>query len=192
MTKAIYDYIITPDEGKVLKDRTTSGVVLHTMMGDQDGRFLNRIGDVIHAPIHNSISAQKGDKILVSHGTFRKWQEVDGTLNHSNMIGEGNYFQSTNEIYAYKQDDIWYSTNNWIFVDPVDHVYSAIKGVETLRPDKGTIVFEQDPKFNNDQVSTGDFVTFRTGKYVTTIVDGKTYYRIMGKHILLNHGPHKD
>ena len=187
--RSIRHFIVTPDGGKVLNDTTESGIILHSMMGAEDGRFLNRLAHTEVEPLVNHTSATAGDTLLVSHNVFRKWQDYGGELEHSNMIGDGQYFLDSNNIYAYKNDE-WYSTNKWIIVDPVDHEYKELKGVETLRPDKGVIAFKQDPKHDTGQVKQGDFVTFRAGKFVTTIIDGKTYYRIMGKHILLNHGPH--
>ena len=179
---------MTPDGGREINDRTESGIVLHTMMGDQDGIFLNRVGNVVTAPLHNPISARKGDKVLVHHNTFRKGIDQEGNMYLGNMVGNGSYFQLPNRIYGYKNKDQWYSTNNWVLIDPINHEYSELKGVETLRPDKGSIAFPMDPLFNTLDAEVGDFITFRTGKFVTTVLDGKTYYRIMAKHILLNHG----
>ena len=188
-TISIHNYIIKPKDGKLLNDTTESGIILHSMMGDGEGRFLNRVGEVIHKPLKTTISASEKDDLLVSHNTFRKWQDYSGDLKHSNMIGEGNYFVRPESVYAYNKDGQWYSTNDWIFLDPQDYEYKGkFRGQDVLRPDKGTVVFPQDPIWNKDIVTVGDFVTFRAGKYVTTIIDGKTLYRIMGKHILLNNG----
>lgn len=188
MIKSAFNFIVTPKDGKLLNDTTESGIILHTMMGADDGRFLNRLADVEVAPTVNPTSAKDGDKLLVSHNTFRKWQDYGGELYHSNMIEEGKYFVKPSGVYAYNRDGEWFSTNGWIFVDPVNHEYKKLKGKETLRPDKGTITFKIDPLYDTGEVEVGDFVTFRAGKFVTTIIDGKTYYRIMAKHILLKHG----
>ena len=186
--KSITRFIVTPKDGKLLNDTTESGIILHSMMGADDGRFLNRLAHTEVEPLVNPTSATAGDELLVSHNTFRKWQDYGGELEHSNMIGEGKYFVQPNVIYAYNNGE-WFSTNKWIIVDPIDHEYKEIKGVETLRPDKGIVAFKQDPKHDTGEVEQGDFVTFRAGKFVTVYIEGKTYYRIMGKHILLNHGP---
>ena len=184
--KSISKFIITPDQDRKLTSITDSGFHLHNMMGDEEeGRFLNRIGLVKDEPLNNPILAKEGDRVIVQHNVFRQWLDYGGDLKHSNVLNDGTFFVDPGLIYAYERNGEWYSEGPWVFLDPtVNKKETTIQYREEFRPDKGTVVFNQ----RQDDIEIGDFVSYKIGKYIPTIIDGKEYYKILHKHILINHG----
>ena len=185
ITKSISKFIIAPDQDRKLTSVTESGIYLHNMMGDEEeGRFLNRIAIVKEVPLNNRTPVQAGDRIIVQHNVFRQWIDYGGDLKHSNVLDDGTFFVDPGLVYAYERDG-WNSMEPWIYVDPVAFKKDGvIKSKEELRPDKGVVAF----KSNYEDVSVGDFVSFRIGNFIPTLIDGKEYYRILHKHILTNEG----
>ena len=184
--KSITNFIIVPDKDRKLTSVTESGFYLHTMMGDEEeGRFLNRIAVVTHVPLDNRTPIKVGDRVIVQHNVFRQWLDYGGNLKHSNVLDDGSFFVRPDLIYAYEQDGFWNSVPGWIFINPTVHKQDTlVKAREEFRPDKGVVVFTP----MEDDVAVGDFISYKIGKYIPTLVDGVEYYRVLHKHILVNHG----
>ena len=190
MKTSIYDFILTPENDVVYKNKIEVGdneLILNTHIGVNDKDLLQIQGKVVNAPLYNRLSVKEGDRVIVQHNTFRVWSDRTGQIQHGSILEDGQYFVSNDLIFAYDSGDGWISTGGWVFLKPEEFQKDGVlKSEKTYRPDKGIIAFEQDPYFKDETLQVGDDIHFRTGKRVTTSIDGETYFRVRIKDILLN------
>lgn len=189
--RAINDYIVTPEGNKEYNNTTASGLILNNIVNHEDSKYINRVGVVDITPFHTYLSVKKGDRIVVQHNSFRQSTDEEGAVRKGKMISDDQFFIRPDHVYAY-HSDVWRSTWKWVFVKPITlKKEGTLESREELRPDKGVVAFEQDPLFPKEGIEVGDQVTFVTGRKVTTVIDGETYYRINYKDILINDGKRK-
>lgn len=190
--KSITKFVLRPTGDNAYNDTIDidgKDFKLKNMITHEDGSLINRQAKVINVPIGTLTSAKVGDEVYIQHNTFRHQLGAIGNITMGKMIGDGNYFLNDKEVFAYNDGSEWKSTNSWIFLEPIKFIKGgAFTSHEVLRPDKGVIAFSQDPRWRDDTLEVNDLVTFREGKRVTSEIDGKTYFRIRQRDILLNHG----
>lgn len=183
--KSIHNYIVTPENDKEYNNTTESGLILNSSINSEDAQYINRIGVVNTIPFHKYSSVKVGDRIVVQHNSFRNTTDMDGILKRGKLLGDGQYFIRPDHVYAY-HSNVWRATSKWVFVIPINHKHDGVlESQEERRPDQGIVAFEQDPLYPKEGISVGDHITFVTGRKVTTVIDGETYYRINYKDILL-------
>ena len=191
MRTSIFKFIAEPENGKVYKNSFKidgKDFVLNTHLDGKDKDLLQCQGVVLHAPLKNPLSVQDGDRIVVQHNTFRVWTDIEGKTNHGTIVNDGEYMIDPSLVYAYNRGKEWYSTGDWIYLTPEKFkMKGIIESRETIRPDRGTVAFKQDAKFEDSTLKVGDKVTFVQGRKVTSTIDGETYLRVRKRDILLTH-----
>lgn len=191
MRTAITNFIVEPENSVVYKNNVEidgKDFTMNTHLAGNDKDLLQMQGKVLNAPLYNRTSVKDGYRVHVQHNVFRPWTDQFGDMQHGNIIKDGEYFATPDLIYAYNDGKEWFSTNGWIYVTPIEYDYkSEFQGGKAIRPDKGIIAFKQDPLLEDTTLTVGDTVTFKSGRRVTTKVDGTTYLRVKSSDILLKH-----
>lgn len=180
-----YNFILEPEDDKRFLNRSEEGLVMNVWLSHEDGRFINRVGNVMKAPLYNTTSAKKGDRVVVQHNTFRNWLGNSGKMMFGSLLDEGKFFCPPDHVFAYESEGEWYSTNEWIFLTPevYTHDTTLIVG-DALRPDRGTIALPIDPRFESEY-KVGDEVILKFDKFIPVNIGNEAYYRVRPKDILL-------
>ena len=191
MRTSIFKFIAEPENGEVYKntiDIDGKDFVLNTHLGLGNKDLLQCQGVVLHSPLKNPLSVKDGDRIVVQHNIFRVWTDIEGDIQHGNVVNDGEYMIDPSLVYAYNRGKEWYSTGGWIYLTPEKFkMEGIIESRETVRPDRGTVAFKQDAKFADDTLKVGTKVSFVSGRRVTSTIDGKSYLRVRSRDILLTH-----
>jgi len=142
--------------------------------------YVNRHAVVVSTPLAYETNISIGDTIIVHHNVFRRILNVKGKEKNSrSFIGEDTYTVSPDQIFAYKKEDQWKPTEDYIFVSPVKNDWKY-----SLNPEKPMVgsVAMLDGEFNK-----GDIVGFSPNDEYEFIIDGKKMYRIMRKFITMKY-----
>lgn len=181
-----YKFVLEPEDDKRFLNRSEGGLLLNMWLTSDDGRFINRVGNVINSPILNKTSAKEDDKVVVQHHTFRNWIKQGGGINFGSMLDDGKYFCDADSVFAYEKDGEWFSTNGWLFLTPETYTHDTTLIVgDALRPDRGTVALPMDPKFETDY-KVGDSVIIKFDMFIPVNIGDKAYYRIRPTDILMH------
>ena len=110
--KGIYDFIVKPKGNRYTNSKDVEGGSLILNTDNEKYQFTNREAIVISTPKVNNTNIKQGDKIIVHHNVFRRWQDVKHREKNSrSYFEEDKYFLSEDLIYAYNSGDGWKSLN---------------------------------------------------------------------------------
>ena len=142
--QSLFNFIVKPkkeryDNKKYIGD---SELLLNTEISDH--QYISRIGTVTSVPKFEDTKIQKDDDVIIHHNVFRRWYDMRGNEKNSrSYYMEDKYFVSSDQIFLYKQNNIWKAVDGYCFVKPIE----------------SNIVSEKDMKIL-------DFVRFKVGEGV--------------------------
>ena len=174
--KAPFNYIIYTEHR--YNNETDSGLVINTEITERDGEFVNRVGTVVAAPIHDMLYIPVGSKVIVHHNIFRRWYDVRGIeKNGSAFWSENEYIVGQESIYAYDSGDGWVSCDEFVFIDPLEDRTGLLN---TRRPYVGYIHIG-----NDKSPPVGAKIAFTPNSEYFFEIDGKRLYRVYLKDICI-------
>ncbi len=118
--KSLYDFIVEPIGETYSNTKKIKNVKLVLNTKIESFKFVNNIAKVIETPLAFKTSIKKGDTIVIHHNVFRTFYDIRGVKKKSRSYFKDNlFFCSLDQIYLYKNNNIWTSINDRCFVKPV-------------------------------------------------------------------------
>jgi len=179
--QSLFNFIIKPkkeryDNKKYIGD---SELLLNTEISDH--QYISRIGTVTSVPKFEDTKIQKGDDVIIHHNVFRRWYDMRGNEKNSrSYYMEDKYFVSSDQIFLYKQNNIWKAVNGYCFVKPIKSNIVSEKEV----PLRGIIKYVDD-KLND--IHKEDLVGFTTSSEYEFIIEGERLYRVPTNSICIKY-----
>lgn len=159
-----FGFIIEPYSGKLYStERKTSAVGLTDSNSIDEGRATNRFGIVVATPTWYVGPILPGDRVIVHHNTFRKYNDYDGNERFSSFFaGDGRYLVGLNQMFGYFRDGDIFTTGSNILVKPLE---------EKLH---GIVAFSNE---SND-ISVGEEIYFTPESEYSFYIDSVEYYKM--------------
>ena len=182
---SIYDFIITPKEGRYNNEIKVEDKTLIVNTNIEDHRLVSRNAIIISTPLAYSTKIKVGDEVIIHHNIFRRWYDIKGNeRNSSQYFKENLYFCKPNQIYLYKKDNNWLPFMDRCFIMP-------LKDINPL-----TLDLEQKCigilKIGNDElkasnINPGDLVGYKPGREWEFIIDNKRIYCMKSNDIVIKY-----
>jgi hypothetical protein len=183
--KSLYDFIIKPigerynNEIKIDNKK----LVLNTKI--ESFKFVNRQALVVEIPLAFNTPIKKGDIIIVHQNIFRRFYNMQGKQQNSRSYFKNDlYFASIDQIYLYKNKDIWNSFGDRCFIKPFKNSNSLINRIE--EPCVGVL------KIGNKTLETlninpGDKIGFKPGGEWEFIINKERLYCMKSNDIVIKY-----
>tara|TARA_R110000751_G_scaffold84323_1_gene168799 strand:- start:382 stop:987 length:606 start_codon:yes stop_codon:yes gene_type:complete len=182
---SIYNFIITPKEGRYNNKIKIGDKTLVVNANIEDHRMVSRNAIVVSAPLAYCTDIKIGDEIIIHHNIFRRWYDVKGNERNSGQYFKENlYFCKPDQIYLHKKEDKWIPFMNRCFVMPIKDIDSL-----TLDVEKKCIGIL---KIGNNELEAldihpGDLVGYKPGREWEFIIDNKRIYCMKSNDIVIKY-----
>ena len=182
---SIYDFIITPKEGRYNNEVKIGDKTLIVNANIEDHRMVSKSAIVVSIPLAYTTCIKEGDEIMVHHNIFRRWYDVRGNERNSGQYFKENlYFCKPDQIYLHKKEDKWIPFMNRCFVMPIKDIDSL-----TLDVEKKCIGIL---KIGNNELEAldihpGDLVGYKPGREWEFIIDNKRIYCMKSNDIVIKY-----
>jgi hypothetical protein len=179
--QSLFNFIVKPkkeryDNKKYIGD---SELLLNTEISDH--QYISRIGTVTSVPKFEDTKIQKDDDVIIHHNVFRRWYDMRGNEKNSrSYYMEDKYFVSSDQIFLYKQNNIWKAVDGYCFVKPIESNIVSEKEV----PLRGIIKYVDD-KLND--IYKEDLVGFTASSEYEFIIEGERLYRVPTNSICIKY-----
>ena len=183
--KSIYDFIVTPKEGRYNNKKKVGDKTLIVNSNIEDHRLVSKEAIVVSVPLAFKTILKVGDEIMVHHNIFRRWYDVKGTdRNSGQYFKEDLYFCKIDQVYLHKQNDVWSAIGNRCFVKPIKDINNLTTDLE--RKHIGIL------KYGNSSlealgISPEDLVGFKPGREWEFIIDGERLYCMKSNDIVIKY-----
>jgi len=184
--RSLYDFIIKPI-GERYNNEIKIGnkkLVLNTKI--ESFKFVNRQALVVEIPLAFNTPIKKGDIIIVHQNIFRRFYNMQGKQQNSRSYFKNDlYFASIDQIYLYKNKDIWNSFEDRCFIKPFKNSNSLINRAE--EPCIGVLkIGNKTLKALN--INPGDKIGFKPGGEWEFIIDKERLYCMKSNDIVIKYG----
>ena len=143
-------------------------------------QYVNREAKVLNVPVINNTPIRKGDTVLVHHNVFRRWHNVKGIEKNSRSFFKDNkYIISEDQIFLYKNDNVWKPLPGYCFVQPLKAIDKF--NIETERPLIGIV------RYSDNISEVGELVGFDPVSTYEFVVDGVRMYRALSQFITIKY-----
>jgi len=160
-----------------------------TSTSEEDFTVSTRLAVVINVPLNYNGPIKINDTLVVHHNVFKFYNDMYGRQKSGrSWLMDDLFLVDDNQFYMYKQNDKWYSHNNFCFIKPIPKGKSFIDGVGvTEEPLWGKI------KYGNKSLQTlglkeGDKVSFQPDSEYEFNIEGEKLYRMYTNNITLTDG----
>ena len=182
---SIYDFIITPKNGRYNNKINIDGKELIVNASVEDHKNVSRHAVVKSVPLAYNTSIKVGYEIIIHHNIFRRWYDIRGKeRNSSQYFKEDLYFCKPNQIYLHKKENNWVPFMNRCFVMPIKETDSLLTDVE--KKCVGILKIG-----NNDlealNINPGDLIGYKPGREWEFIIDGKRIYCMKSNDIVIKY-----
>jgi hypothetical protein len=164
--------------------RDIDGAELVISVSDEDHKFSNRYAEVISTPLWYKGDISEGDILLVHHNVFKYYYDMKGKQRSGRSFFKDDIFLIDSEqFFAYKKDDKWYSYDRYCLVKPHPKVESYLYKGFSDEPLMG-IMGVPNNYLQSKGISSGDAVIFTPDSEYEFNVDGEIMYRIFDHQIV--------
>jgi hypothetical protein len=160
-----------------------------TSTSEEDFTVSTRLAVVINIPLNYNGPIKINDTLVVHHNVFKFYNDMYGRQKSGrSWLMDDLFLVDDNQFYMYKQNNKWYSHNNFCFIEPIPKGESFIDGVGvTEEPLWGKI------KYGNKSLETlglkeGDKVSFQPDSEYEFNIEGEKLYRMYTNNITLTDG----
>jgi len=182
---SIYDFIITPKEGRYNNKINIDDKELITNTSVEDHKIVSRHAVVKSVPLAYSFDINVGDEVIIHHNIFRRWYDIKGNQrNSSQYFKEDLYFCNPNQIYLYKKQDNWLPFMNRCFVMPIKENNSLTTDIE--RKCVGILKIGNS-ELEASNINPGDLIGYKPGREWEFVVDGKRIYCMKSNDIVIKY-----
>ena len=178
--KSIYGFLVKPIGSRYnnIKKVGDKELILNTEMFNH--RYINREAEVISIPKIGETDIEVGDKVIIHHNVFRRWEDVRGKEKNSrSYINENLYIVHSDQIYLYKRKDKWESPSGYCFVQPIKEKDQF--NIDIEKPLIGIV------KYSDGTIKEGDLVGFKPSSEFDFVIDGKRLYRVLSNFITIKY-----
>ena len=182
---SVYDFIITPKEGRYNNKKKVGDKTLVLNTSIEDHKLVSKQAIIVAVPLAFKTILKVGDEVMVHHNIFRRWYDVKGKdRNSGQYFKEDLYFCKPDQVYLYKRNNKWFSIGQRCFVKP-------IKDVDNL-----TIDIEQKHigilKIGNSSlealgINPGDLVGYKSNREWEFIIDEDRLYCMKSNDIIIEY-----
>ena len=186
---SIYDFIITPKEGRYNNEVKIEDKTLIINANIEDHKLVSRHAIIKSIPLAYSFDLKEGDEVIIHHNIFRRWYDIRGNERNSrNYFTENLYFCPLEQIYLYKQNKEWITNLDYCFIKPVRETDKS--KVEILKQQKGVLKYTNSILTQLD-VHKEDVVGFNPMREWEFIIDGQLLYCMKSKDIVIKYDEYK-
>ena len=165
---SIYDFIITPKNGRYNNKINIDGKELIVNASVEDHKNVSRHAVVKSVPLAYNTSIKVGDEIIIHHNIFRRWYDIKGKeRNSSQYFKEDLYFCKPNQIYLHKKEN--------------NSLTTAIekKCVGILKIGNNEL--------EASNINPGDLIGYKPGREWEFVIDGKRIYCMKSNDIVIKY-----
>ena len=179
--QSLFNFIIKPkqeryDNKKYIDDNE---LILNSEIADH--RYVSRVGIVTALPKSEKTKIQIGDEVIVHHNVFRRYHDAKGIEKNSRSYWkEDKYFVTAEQIFLYKQNNIWHAPKDYCFIKPIQ----SNNIIEKEIPLRGIVKYLSE---DFDKIKVNDLVGFMPSGEYEFIVDGERLYRVLTKFITIKY-----
>ena len=178
--KSIYNFVVSPVGSRYNNKKKVGNKELILNSEIYNHEYVNRKAIVCSSPTVSNVSIRKGDEVIVHHNVFRRWHDVKGNERNSKAwFSEDKYIVSPDQVFLYKDKNIWNSMPGFCFVEPLKSKNNWDVDIE--HPTKGVI------KYTDGSFLKGDIVDFTPFSKYEFIIDGEKLYRVYSKFITIKY-----
>jgi len=177
--KSVYNFVVTPIGQRYnnIKKIGDKELILNTENFNHE--YVNRLAKVISTPKIGDTNVNVGDEVIVHHNVFRRWKNVHGIEKNSrNYIDENTYLLQPDQLFLYKQNDVWQVPKGYCWLQP-------IKNKNKFSIDKEQLVGIV--KHTDGTINKNSLVGFHTSGQYEFIVDGQRLYRVLSNLITIEY-----
>ena len=186
---SIYDFIITPKNGRYNNKINIGDKELIVNASVEDHKIVNRHAIVKSVPLAFSTNINIGDEIIIHHNIFRRWYDIKGKQrNSSQYFKEDLYFCKPDQIYLYKKQNNWLPFMNRCFVMPIKETNSLTIDIEKKCVG---ILKIGNSELEASNINPGDMIGFKPGAEWEFVIDNERLYCMKSNDIVINYG-HKE
>ena len=150
-------------------------------------QYVNRHAKVIAIPTVGETNIKVGDTVIVHHNVFRRWNDIRGKEKDSKAYYKDDmYFVFSDQIFLYKQDDVWKANDTFCFVKPIESLSIDIFNDDKEQPLVGVLKY-CDQHLTNAGLKSGDLVGFKPNTEYEFIIDKNKLYRIFSNSITIKY-----
>ena len=178
--KSVYNFVVKPKGERYNNTKKFEGgeLILNTDIFQH--QYVNREAIVISTPIIGDTDIKPGDTVIVHHNVFRRWNDVKGVERNSKAyFNEDTYFINHEQIFLYKQEDVWTAPKGYCFVIPLKATDQF--NTESEKPLQGIV------KYSDGTVEVGDLVGYRPSSEYEFVVDGERLFRVLSNFITIKY-----
>lgn len=178
--KPIFDFLVSPVDGKRYDNVHKSGLILSSSL--EDHKFTQRHAELLATPYWYKGEMKAGDTVIVHHNIFRKMYTTRGDEVSSNaMLSEGKFLIGPDQLYMYqkKGSSDWNAVDPFIFISPIKND-STLFDNSLLKQLYGIVEYSPTDKFKK-----GSLVSFQPDCEYEFTIDEKTMYRMFTRNITL-------
>ena len=118
--KSLFDFVVEPLNEKYNSEIKLGDKSLITNVDLDNFRAVSNMAKVIEVPLALNTSIKKGDIIIIHHNVFRTFRDIRGKQKSSRSKFIDNlYFVALDQVYMYKNKDVWETVNDRCFVKPL-------------------------------------------------------------------------
>ena len=125
--QSVYNFVVTPigqryNNVKKIGDKE---LILNTENFNHE--YVNRLAKVISIPKIGDTDVNVGDEVIVHHNIFRRWKNVRGIEKNSrNYIDENTYLLQPDQLFLYKQNNVWQVPKGYCWLQPIKNKNSLV------------------------------------------------------------------
>ena len=174
--KHLYAYIVEPIDGRYTNNKKVgkSNLILNTSI--ENHKFVNRYGKIIQTPVNQQSNINIGDTVIVHHNVFRRFYDMRGkSKNSMSYFQEDKYFCYDDQIFLYKQNNKWYSPDEFYFVKPIqeDNMFSDQKEKPLIG-----VLKHLGRSLKDFNLKVNDLVGFTPNSEYEFVIDNNRMYRV--------------
>tara|TARA_R100000329_G_C7511274_1_gene180059 strand:- start:5 stop:592 length:588 start_codon:yes stop_codon:yes gene_type:complete len=177
--RGVYSFLVKP-KGKRYNNSKKIGkkeLILNTEVFNH--QFVNREAIVKATPMIRETEINVGDTVILHHNVFRRWHNQYGEeKNSKSYFNEDNYIVNEDQIFAYKNNNIWKPLKGFCFIQPLKENNPLHSSNEKLI---GVV------KYSDGTVKEGDLVRFKALGQYEFIIDGQRLYRVKSNLITIKY-----
>ena len=178
--KSVYNFVVAPVNSRYNNTKKVGDKELIVNTEIYSHQYVSREAVVKSLPTIGDTDIQVGNKVIVHHNVFRKWNNQHGVEKNSrSYFDDLNYFISSDQIFLYKRKDKWIAPKGYCFAIPLKAVDQF--NIESEKPLQGIV------KYSDGTVEVGDLVGFRPSSEYEFVVDGERLYRVLSNFITIKY-----
>ena len=178
--KSVYNFVVAPVNSRYNNTKKVGDKELIVNTEIYSHQYVSREAVVKSLPAIGDTDIQVGNKVIVHHNVFRKWNNQHGVEKNSrSYFDQDTYLIASDQIFLYKKDKTWIPQKGYCFVKPVKSTDKL--SLDKEKPLVGIV------KYTDGTVSEGDLVGFRPSSEYEFIIDGEKLYRVLSNFITIKY-----